>query len=104
MKNIFKIFGLCLLGLLMMELAAKVFFPDVPDVGHMVVDSLYKSPTSASKLGEFQSFKFDVDSVSMDKKSYFISIKVQGVNSDTTLKGLIVKTSDDWKISKLSAN
>ena len=51
MNKVFKVLSACLIGLLIMELVAKFLFPDVPDVGRMVVDSLYKSPDVSSKLG-----------------------------------------------------
>lgn len=103
MRKVLKMFGLVLSGLLVMKLLAKVLFPDVPDVGGLVVDSLYRSPVVSDKLGQLQSFKFDVDSVSSDKASYLVTIKINGMNSDTLLRAIIIKTDDKWQIKQLSA-
>lgn len=87
-----------------MEILANVLFPDTPNVGEMVADSLYKSPQTSNRLGTFQSYNFKVDSIAEadNHLAYFGTINIHGAKADTTLSTVIVKSRDIWQISKLS--
>src|SRR5690349_17693756 len=102
MKKLLKIIGLFLVGCLIMEILANVLFPDTPNVGEMVVDSLYKSPQTSNRLGTFRSYNFEVDSMADNHLAYFGTISIHGAKADTTLNTVIVKVGDIWHISKLS--
>lgn len=102
MKKLLKIIGLFLVGCLIMEILANVLFPDTPSVGEMVVDSLYKSPQTSNRLGTFQSYNFEIDSIADNHLTYFGTINIHGAKADTTLNTVIVKVRDIWQISKLS--
>lgn len=104
MKKTLIITGLIVIGLLLMEIATRVLFPDTPDVGRMTIDSLYKFPYVADRLGEATGYNVQVDSASDDKKTYYTSVRVTGASSDTTVKVSVTKIVDRWVINKLSLN
>lgn len=91
------------MGCIIMEILANVLFPDTPNVGGMVVDSLYKSPQTSERLGTFRSYNFEVDSTTNNHLVYFGTINIRGAGADTTLNTVIVKSGDVWQINKLSA-
>ena len=103
MNKLLKIIGIFLAGCLIMEIVANVLFPDTPNVGGMVVDSLYKSPQTSYRLGTFQSYNFEVDSIVDNHRAYFCTINIYGAKADTTLNTVIVKVGDNWQINKLNA-
>lgn len=88
-------------GATIMDFFVKSLLNEDPDIGKMVIEHLYDDAAVKEYLGEFQSSRLEIDSISSDKDSYYFTFGLQGANQDTTVTGTLTKKADGWEISRL---